>query len=176
MRVFAKFPKLFQLEGKIASLDASSVTRVQSPMDRMTTFKPLRRKVYRAARFSGLCRNCSSLGGFVQAAPSHQISEAAARSSRAGGSASDFGQDALLVRAEGDQRPSEDQQAPQGRAGLWTLNLTEEQFKDVAFAVLCQHDALEDSHEADDPEVVAAMNRLNEVQRMCIDLKNGRQS
>lgn len=174
MRVFAKLPKLFQLGAKTASLYASPVTRVQSHPEVTTPAKPLQRKAYRAPRFSGLCRNCSSFGVFVQAAPSHQISEAAARSSRAGVSASDFGQHALHARAEGDPRPSEDQQAPQGRAGLWTLNLTEEQFKDVAFAVLCQHGALADSHEANDPEVVAAMNRLNEVQRMCIELENGR--
>lgn len=103
-----------------------------------------------------------------------QISETAGRPTRPGVSGSDFGRHAQAVRAEGDPRPSEDQQAPQGRAAGLTLNLTAEQLNDLAFAVLCQVEDLQDGREADEPEVRQAVQRLNEVLRMCNELKNGR--
>lgn len=120
-------------------------------------------------RNSSLKNNCSTFaegfaGGFcVPLKPNSQISGAASRSSREGISGSDFGQIALAVPAEGDTRPSE--------KPLLTLTITEEQLRDLAFAVYCQICGIQDGDEADHPEVVPVIRRLNEVSAMCIELE-----
>lgn len=81
-----------------------------------------------------------------------QISGAASRPSREGLPASDFGQFAENVKPEG-MRPSE--------KPLLILTLTAEQLKHLAFAVLCQLGELQESPEAEDPEVIAAVACLD---------------
>lgn len=78
--------------------------------------------------------------------------------------AQNFGQYAQRAKAEG-VRPSE--------KPVLTLTLTEAQLNHLAFAVYCQASSLEDSHEADEPEVIEAMECLNGVSAMCIALKKG---
>lgn len=72
------------------------------------------------------------------------------------------GQPAVSVKAEG-KHPSE--------KPLLTLTLTEEQLRDLAFAVYCQTVEIQDSDEADHPEVLPVIRRLNEVSAMCIALE-----
>jgi hypothetical protein len=96
-----------------------------------------------------------------------QISGAASRPTREGFSGSDFGQCALNVKPEG-MHPSE--------KPLLTLTLTEEQLKHLAFAVYCQTVELQDGFEANEPEVIAAIEALNEISRLCIELGNEAQS
>lgn len=99
----------------------------------------------------------------VPLAQNSQISGAASQSPCEGFSASDFGQCAQDVKAEG-KHPSE-------KPPL-TLTLTEELLRELHFAVYCQVSGLEDSDEADEPEVIEGMERLNEILGMCIDLEN----
>ena len=68
--------------------------------------------------------------------------------------ARNFGQHAQREKAEG-ARPSEKPVLP------LTLNLTEAELREVSFAVLCQITDLQDGHEADEPEVIAAIARLD---------------
>lgn len=75
------------------------------------------------------------------------------------------GQDAVQVEAEGDKRPSE--------KPLLTLNLTAEQLRDLAFAVYCQVVEIQYGDEANHPEVLPVIRRLNEVSAMCIELEKG---
>ena len=51
-------------------------------------------------------------------------------------------------------------------SGFFGLALTQEQSEHLAFAVLEQIESLEESHEADEPEVKDALRCLLEVQRM----------
>ena len=74
------------------------------------------------------------------------------------------GQAAVNVKAEG-KHPSE--------KPLLTLTLTEEQFGHLAFAVLCQVGDLQESHESDNPEVVAAIRCLDDISRYCNEIKKG---
>ncbi|MBW8076786.1 MAG: hypothetical protein GJU76_01620, partial [Gallionella sp.] len=46
----------------------------------------------------------------------------------------------------------------------YVLELTDDQLDHLAFAVLCQHDELEESEEANESEVVEAMDCLRQVQ------------
>jgi len=71
------------------------------------------------------------------------------------------GQSAVDVKAEGIH--------PSARPHL-TLTLTEEQLSHLAFAVLCQISGLQDGDESDCPEVVEAIERLNEISRYCNEI------
>lgn len=72
------------------------------------------------------------------------------------------GQPAVNVKAEGK---------PPAEKPLLTLTLTEEQLRDLAFAVYCQTCEIQDGDEADHPEVLPVIRRLNEVSAMCIELE-----
>ena len=74
------------------------------------------------------------------------------------------GQSAADVKAEGIH--------PSARQHL-TLILTEEQLSHLAFAVLCQISGLQDGDESDCPEVVEAIERLNEISRYCNEIIQG---
>ncbi|MDO8207408.1 MAG: hypothetical protein Q7T38_06260 [Gallionella sp.] len=98
------------------------------------------------------------------------------------------GQAAVSEKAEGDKRPSEKplltltQAAPKERSPeapeeqRLTLTLTEEQLRDLAFAVYCHVSGIQDGDEADHPEVVPVIRRLNEVSAMCIELEKSASS
>ena len=164
MRFFQKWGKLFQLLEKTALVSVSSVIHGQSTPQSTTPSKPLPRMAYRVPIFTVSGRNRSSL--HVQHCQAPKYSGQPAQ--QPGLSGRNFGQAAPVVRAEGDNRPSE--------KPLLTLTLTAEQLNHLAFAVYCQISSLEDSHEVDEPEVIEAMNRLNEVSAMCIELVKGAQS
>ena len=51
------------------------------------------------------------------------------------------------------------------------LELTDEQLDHLAFAVLCQHDGLEESEEANESEVIEAMDCLRQVRVNLIALR-----
>lgn len=59
-----------------------------------------------------------------------------------------------------------EQAAAKRNSGFFGVTLTLEQHRHLAFAVLQQVESLEESHEADEPEVQDAIRCLCEVQRM----------
>ena len=81
------------------------------------------------------------------------------------------GQYAPHVEAEGCRLPAS-QQAAQRRAEVLTFELTEGQRAALAFAALCEAEALEEGDEADDLEVQQAICDLREARSVL----NGRPS
>ena len=80
--------------------------------------------------------------------------------------AQNFGQHAQREEAEG-ACPSE--------KPLLTLSLTAEELSTLSFAVYCEVTALQDGPEADEPEVMTAIDRLNAISGRLIALEKGLQ-
>ena len=82
--------------------------------------------------------------------------------------AQNFGQHAQREKAKG-ARPSEKPVLP------LTLSLTAEELETLRFAVYCEVTALQDGPEADEPEVMTAIDRLNAISSRLIVLEKGLQ-
>ena len=82
--------------------------------------------------------------------------------------AQNFGQHAQREKAEGSC-PSEKPVLP------LTLSLTAEELGTLRFAVYCEVTALQDGPEADEPEVMTAIDRLNAISSRLIVLEKGLQ-
>ena len=138
-------------------------------MDGTKCYKPLSFLACSGACFALFCRYCSGfarLSAFLTCQIPKYFRWLHGRPVQ-GFPAQNFGQHAPREKPEGGCTSEK---------SVLTLTLSEAELKELRFAAYCQACELQDSHEAEEPEVVAALERLNAILRRLIDLEEGRPS